>query len=146
MNEVHEHTYKGGQRSYPDLDAGQVFSAAERVMRDDKPYLDCRMSLDSLAELLGVGRNMLSQAVNQYAGVNFKVYLGRYRIAEAERLAADPDNSALRISELAKQVGFASRTSFYRMFRRVKNSSPYALLRKNEQSGNRAERRQTQRN
>lgn len=100
----------------------EIFSEAQRLMKQEKRYLDPSLIMETLAAEMGVHRNNLSRAVNRFAGTHFNEWLGAYRLDEVDRLAAaDPQETLTR---LAKRAGFPSRSSFYRMFIKIRHTPP----------------------
>lgn len=110
----------------------EIFAAMERMMRDEKLYLDSGLTIETAADRLGVHRNSLSRAVNHYAGMGFPLWLGSFRVEEAGRLAAEGGKP--RVEELAMRAGFASRASFYRTFRKINGTAPSGLFRNTPES------------
>lgn len=97
-------------------------------MREEKVYLNPLLTMESLADHIRVHRNLLSRAVNVHAGESFSQWLNRYRIEEAERLAARAAGGKLSMESLAKQVGFSNHTSFYRAVRKLLGTTPSAAF------------------
>lgn len=112
------------RRVYLNIDEEQLFRVAKQIMEDEKPYLKCHLTLDELAERINVSRNTLSRTINLYAKVRFTTWLTMYRVAEVEQLAMMKENQATPLKKLAKQAGFASRTSFYRGFKNMRGIAP----------------------
>lgn len=113
-----------GRRTYLSLNDEQIFCMAIQIMSDHKPYLEYYLTLDELAGRMDVSRNALSRAINLYAKMSFTTWLTIYRVTEMERLAEIEENRTSSLAELAKQAGFASRTSFYRGFRNIRGITP----------------------
>lgn len=103
----------------------EIFNEAERLMKQEKRYLDRSLTMETLAAEIEVHRNSFSRAVNLFAGTSFSDWLASYRVSEAERLAATEKQP---LEKLALRAGFPSRTSFYRAFRKIKHNSPSAYL------------------
>ncbi len=94
------------------------------AMTKDQLYKDNTLSLDSLADKMNVHRHMLSHAINSITGKNFNQFVNEYRIKEAIRILTSPSRKKIYIDELHEQVGFSSRTSFYRVFKQTTGISP----------------------
>lgn len=92
-------------------------------MRDEKPYLDADFGLAALAARVGVRTEWLSQVLNQELAQSFSQYVNRYRIrAAVERVQASRrEPNTLRI---AHDVGFGSKSTFYRAFRAETGMTP----------------------
>lgn len=80
------------------------------------------MSLLLLAEHFNLTTGYISRIFKKCRQVNFKDYLSAYRIEKAtEIMNIMPD---VRISELAKQVGYDNVQRFVRNFKKLKQVSP----------------------
>jgi len=91
-------------------------------MESEKPYLDGSISLQSLATELGVSANHLSQVINVVELCNFHDFVNKRRVVEAcRRLDESADSNLL---DLAMDVGFNSKSSFNRAFRKQTGKTP----------------------
>lgn len=79
------------------------------------------MSLDDAADLVGFSKYHFTRLFKDFTGYSFYKYLNKKRIEHAERLLIDPEVS---ITEAALQSGFASLSSFIRMFKIIKECTP----------------------
>ena len=87
-----------------------------------KAYLEPDISLASLAGDLGYSSNHVSQVINEFDQCNFRDFINARRVAEAcRRLEAAGDTQLL---ELAMDVGFNSKSSFNRAFRKFAGVTP----------------------
>ena len=93
-------------------------------------YLDPELTLGQLAEALGVSENHLSATINDGMQLTFSDLITRYRLAEFERLASDPQQRSRSVLDLAFSSGFNSKASFYRLFRRAHGMTPRAFMQK----------------
>ena len=100
-------------------------------MANEKPYLDPKLSLAGLAQLLEISPNQLSQIINQEAQVNFHDFVNNYRIEEfIERASINKNFSLLA---LALDSGFNSKSSFNTIFKKQKGLAPSQYLSKQVQ-------------
>lgn len=79
------------------------------------------LSLQKIAEVIGVSKNYLVKNFHQEIGISPWEYLNRYRIKEARRLLGVTD---LTITEIAAQVGFDDPAYFSRVFKVQTGQSP----------------------
>lgn len=79
------------------------------------------ITLSDAAELIGVTPEYLSQLFYKEVNVNFVPFLRNFRISVAKRLL---DENRLKISEIAKQVGFSDAKYFNKVFKSVCGISP----------------------
>lgn len=103
-------------------------SLINKEMSERYAYREAGLTAESLAERLGVHRNVLSRAINRATGQNFNQYVNELRVKEAVRIMGEKDHKELRIDEVYEQVGFSSRTSFYRAFKQFTGLSPIEFL------------------
>ena len=101
-------------------------SEIEEFFKTSKAYLNPSFTQAQLAERLNLSRSTLSQLFNGEMGVTFSDYLNDKRIAHAcELLESNPD---IPVTQLAEEVGYRSRTTFYNHFKRVKGCTPKEYL------------------
>lgn len=79
------------------------------------------LCLDDIAALAGFSKYHFSRLFKQFTGISFYKYLNQKRIALAEDLLSDANNS---ITDVAINSGFSSMSSFIRMFKLFKNCTP----------------------
>ncbi len=94
-----------------------------RRVIEQKDYLRPGLTLTSLSDKLGVNRVYISRAVNRNTGRHFCRWLNEIRITEAIARLSDPDCTC-NFSEIAYDVGFNDRTTFFRAFKQITRSSP----------------------
>jgi len=93
------------------------------AMVQDKLHHDPNLSLWALAKHLGASPNYVSQTLNECIGENFFDFVNRYRIEEAQKLLSGSEDTVL---DVALEVGFNSRSSFYSAFKKVTGQTPSA--------------------
>lgn len=100
-----------------------LFQALEKLMSEQKVYMDNLLTKDKVAELLGSNRTYLSQIINEQTGKTFTQYINDYRIQDAIRRLSDPDNQ-IPLKALSVELGFNSSTTFYKQFQAVTGMTP----------------------
>ncbi len=105
----------------PDV-AEDVHKRLLKLMKQDKPYTNPRLTLSDLANSLDVSVNHLSQVINQYEKVNFHYFVNNYRVEEFIRNASS--NSNFSILAHAIDAGFNSKSSFNSIFKKHKGMPP----------------------
>ena len=104
----------------------QAYTRQERLVSNAKDYIensfhDGNLSIDQIAESVGVSSAYLSSIFNQYAGENLVSYLNSYRVQMAKELLT---NTSIAIKDVGYQVGFNSVQNFNRVFKRYANVTP----------------------
>lgn len=94
------------------------------VIQEDELYLDAELTLPQLAEAAGLTSHQASQVLNGQMKQNFFSFVNNYRIDLAKRMLLDPDHRAMPIVDLAIEVGFKSKSSFYDAFKRTTDMTP----------------------
>jgi len=93
------------------------------AMTGDGLHQDPNLSLWSLSKHIGASPNYVSQTLNENIGESFFDFVNSYRIGTAKSLLQDTDQTVLQI---AYDVGFNSRSSFYTAFGKVTGQTPMA--------------------
>lgn len=106
-----------------DGDDRHLYRQIERLMREEKFYLNKDISLDSLAKKLGTNRTYCSNAINTCAGMNFYRYIDVFRIEEATRRLVQGGKGVM-LKELAQDLGYNSLTVFSKAFVREVGCPP----------------------
>lgn len=98
----------------------------EHVMAEKKPHLDPELTLRSLAEILNIPPNHLSQLLNEGFDQNFAEFINTYRLETFKSKAADPSFQHLTLLGLAYESGFNSKTVFNTFFKKMTGKTPKA--------------------
>ncbi len=94
-----------------------------KYMDEQKPYLKSDLKISELADSLSVPYYQLSQLINQDFLVNFYDFINKYRVEEAKRLLVeDPRN--YKMLAIAYEVGFNSKATFNRVFKKYTDLTP----------------------
>ncbi len=104
----------------------EIEAKLEAAIKQDKVYLNPQLSLVDLANHIGTNRTYLSRYINNYRGTPFINYINDLRCEEAQRILSDKDNS-LTMLELSERSGFASYSTFRRVFKQKYGCSPSSL-------------------
>ena len=94
------------------------------LMAGARPYRNPDLRVPDLAEAMGVSPHLLSAVINREFAMNFSDFVNRYRIHEAEQLLLDPERRQYTILSVAMEVGFASKVSFNRAFKKHTGVTP----------------------
>lgn len=92
-------------------------------------YLNADLSLNSLAKEFNTNTSYLSEIINKHIGKNFKTYINELRIRYiTQKMKENPEYLTYKISYLADEAGFTSRTSFTTIFKSVTGVSPSVFI------------------
>lgn len=103
--------------------ANPIAHALSDIMASQQPYLDYDISLSGLAKLIEVDRTLLSEVLNQHLNTKFYDYINQHRIEAAKTLMQAQDNKS-PVTQIACEVGFKSRTTFYNAFKKHTGQTP----------------------
>ncbi len=92
-------------------------------MDSNKPYLKSDLKISELADSLTVPYYQLSQLINDEFLVNFYDFINKYRVEEAKKLLIE-DTRNYKILAIAYEVGFNSKATFNRVFKKFTDLTP----------------------
>lgn len=100
----------------------EIVSDLSKMMTQEKVFCDEDLNLQRLSGMLNVRPDQLSYIINKQYSKHFNTFINEYRIEEAKkRLREEPGVSVLRI---AFDVGFNSKSAFYRAFQNATGMQP----------------------
>ena len=122
------HLYRKLKRKYKDsfLEPETVERCMKKllyVMDIEKLYKDDSLSLQSLAKKITISSHILSQIINEQLDKNFSDFVNSYRIEDAKKMLQEADEET-SILHICYEVGFNSKSAFYRAFKRFTKMTP----------------------
>jgi len=115
--------YKGSRLS--DEYKTWLLEAIRNVMDKTTVFYSPDFSLEKLALLVDSNTSYVSQVINEQLGKNFNTFMNEYRISEARKRLMDFENYGnLTIEAISFELGFNSRTSFIRAFKKITGLTP----------------------
>ncbi|HMQ48377.1 MAG TPA: AraC family transcriptional regulator [Saprospiraceae bacterium] len=102
----------------------------DAVLLDSQAFLNPKLSLRELADLVETNDKKLSTLLNQNLHTNFYDYINAYRIQRFKERANKGDLKSLSVLGLASACGFTSKSSFYRAFKKKTGMTPSTYLKK----------------
>lgn len=114
------------QKQDDDLEeeAQQILS----FMEEKKPYLNPELRISDLSRLLDIPSHRLSAIINGSFHKNFFEFVNDYRVEEVKSKLPDPAYSHYTIDAIARECGFNSSASFYRVFKQSTGVTPSEYL------------------
>ena len=97
-------------------------------MLKERPYLDPRLNLSDLSEMINCSPNQLSQLLNENIGKNFYDYVNEYRLGYFRELTRNPRNKQFTFLSLAYESGFNSKSTFNSFFKKSTGVTPSEYL------------------
>lgn len=99
------------------------------LMRENKLFLTSELSLATVAAILDVHPNTLSQVINRVEKKNFFEYINNLRVDEfKEKVSIPLNHKKYTLLSLSYECGFNSKTSFNRNFKNITGKSPSDYL------------------
>jgi AraC-like DNA-binding protein len=118
------------EASTPDPADAIDVARLERLMLEERPYLDAELDLGRLSARLAMPPHRLRRLINRRLGYrNFADFLAEARLTEVKRRLADPALARRPILSIALESGFPSLATFNRVFKARENSTPSAFRR-----------------
>lgn len=101
--------------------SARIASKIERIMVDEQLYLNSDLTLGDLARAVNAPSNYVSQTLNETLGETFFDYVNKKRVEAAQQLLRTTEKTAM---DIAYEVGFNARSSFYKAFQRQTGLTP----------------------
>lgn len=117
-------TQKYEKSALDDERAARIATKIKAAMENDLLYREPNLSLWDLAKHIGVTSHYVSQSLSTQLHSSFFDYINRWRIKDAVEQLTSTDETILRI---AYDVGFNSRSAFYKAFKRETGKTPSDL-------------------
>jgi AraC-like DNA-binding protein len=99
-----------------------------QYMKEEKPYLNSKLSLNEVASRLKISINHLSQVVNGHLGISFFDFVNKYRVDEMKSKLSDPENKQFTLIAIAYDCGFNSKSSFNKIFKKNTGLTPSEFI------------------
>jgi AraC-like DNA-binding protein len=116
--------------SNPSSDYTTIIDALSLEIGQNKIYTDKGLTLEKLAKKIQSNRTYLSDAINSYYQKSFSQWLNELRVYESKKMLASSDFDHYSIEGIAKDVGFASISTFNANFKKITGITP-SYFRKN---------------
>lgn len=114
-------TNKKSTKEFQNQSQDKIFNEFENCIKN--LYLNPNLSLDEVADNLGISNSYLSQIINGRK-IRFNDYINSIRVEKAKEMLNDETFSNYTITSIGLEAGFNSNASFYRAFKKNTNSSP----------------------
>lgn len=109
----------------------EVVSLVQKAMTEEKAFLNPKLSIYELSNMLGISQKRLSSLINQHYKMNFRDFVNKYRLEEVKSKLDDLNYKNMSILGIALECGFNSEASFYRIFKKHTGLSPKEFIQKN---------------
>lgn len=121
---VHKRKRKYANSFLEDCQIKSITASLEKVMQNEKLYLDPEINIDKLASATHSSRHHVSQVLNESFGKSFYDYINGYRIDEAKRMLTNTQKDNYKIASIAYDSGFNSLSAFNEVFKKFTGITP----------------------
>ncbi len=102
----------------------EIANKLDKLMIEEKPFLNKNLSLALLAEKLNTRTHILSFVINTHHNVNFYAYINMFRLAHCKALLKNPKKQHLSMEGVAYEGGFGSKSTFNTLFKKQIGITP----------------------
>lgn len=100
----------------------------KHLMEESKPYLNPELKLQDLSTTLEIPSHTLSEQINNQLDMNFYELVNGYRVEEFKRRIQSNEYNHLTLLAIAFDVGFNSKSSFNRIFKKKEGMTPREFM------------------
>jgi len=102
----------------------EIVNNLEKVMKEEKPYLNQNLSLNLLADKLNSRTHIVSYVINTHYNVNFYNYINNFRFDYCKALLKNQKKQHFSIEGIALEGGFGSKSTFNTLFKKQSGMTP----------------------
>ncbi len=103
----------------------------EKLMKDDKLFLNSNLTLDEAAQKLQVSAAHLSRSLKSELNTSFTEYVNVLRVEEAKSYLTNSAFDNYTIVAIGLEAGFNSKSSFFDVFKKITSVTPSTYKKKN---------------
>lgn len=92
-----------------------------KLMEEDRFYLDNELTLAGLGEKVGLNTQNLSQLLNETFSCSYHDYINKFRVEHAKTLLLD---TRFTVQEVGIESGFNTKVAFYNSFKKYEGCTP----------------------
>ncbi len=102
----------------------EIIARLLHLLEEDKLFLDPDLTLNKLSLKLRIHYNQLSRIINERFGLSYNDFINRYRVEEAKKRLAAPEEKERTILDIAYSTGFYSKSVFNAAFKKFTGMTP----------------------
>lgn len=123
------------KQNLSDTERKAFMEKIEKYLREEKPFLDDKVTLAALAREIGIPAHHFSMVINIERNTNFYHFINAYRVEEAKLLLKDPAMADETVLDIALMAGFQSKAAFNKVFKEITGFTPSAYRKQNAKTG-----------
>jgi AraC-like DNA-binding protein len=120
-------TPKYAHSSLTSEETQRIEQQLQKLMNEEKIYIDSALTIDTLSTKLATTRHNLSQVLNERLKKTYADYINSYRLEESRQRLSNPANLKFTIAGIAMDSGFSSVSSFNDLFKKRYGVTPSAF-------------------
>ncbi|MEO9483791.1 MAG: helix-turn-helix domain-containing protein [Ekhidna sp.] len=128
INPINKYIGKSAKIKFTDQQVEEHKLALLAAIENDELFRDQKLSVNKLAEHLQWPINDVSLIINESLATNFNDLINEYRVRAFKDLAGQSEVEKYSILGIAQEVGFGSKASFYRAFKKEMGITPSEFL------------------
>jgi AraC-like DNA-binding protein len=109
-------------------------NAIVHYLNEFKPFKDPGLTIAKLANQLKIPKHHLSYIINNKFNKNYFELINSFRVEEAKKLLCGMDRKMEAVDSIGYDVGFYTKSAFYRSFKKYTNQTPAQFLKKGIQN------------
>ncbi len=94
------------------------------LMEAEHPYLQGDLTLQNLADALGISSHNLTEVINTQLGQSFYDFVNGYRVRDVQEWLTDPACAHWTVLAIGMEAGFNAKSSFNAAFKRYTGMTP----------------------
>lgn len=102
----------------------QIARKLDKIVREDKIYLQPDLTIQDLSTKIHCSRHHLSQFLNDHLKKSYYDYINYFRVEEAKQILSTPEAHHQKIASIAYDAGFNSLSTFNEVFRKITGQTP----------------------
>ena len=103
-------------------DQDRYLTRFTELMEKEKMFNDAELTLNKISELLQINPKYLSLILNKHLHSSFPDIINKYRIETTRQLLEN--NRYMTIQQIMYEVGYNSKSSFNKHFKRITGCTP----------------------
>jgi ligand-binding sensor domain-containing protein/AraC-like DNA-binding protein len=119
---------KTRQEESPSKDYSSQRRTLLQLMEEKKPYLDPELKMSYLTAELKCTPKELSMIFKESIQKSFTDFINEYRVEEFKNKIRNCEFKKYTIATLSEQCGFNSRSSFFRIFKKITGATPFEYM------------------
>ncbi|MEW7278479.1 helix-turn-helix domain-containing protein [Aquimarina sp. 2201CG1-2-11] len=116
-----------------DIRAEQIQKELETYFKEEASYLNPNLKIADVSDAINVPSHHISQVLSEQLKVNFYEMVNTHRIEKAKEMLCSGALEKLSVQAIGEECGFSSKTSFYRAFKKVTQTTPTAFFNKHKE-------------